>query len=80
MHVLLLSYYFPPDRAVGAIRPAKVARALQAAGHRVTVLTSTIPGQPTDLPSAVREVEVRRIAPIPNPRELLLWLTIPITV
>ena len=40
LKVLLLSYYYPPDRAVGGQRARKVAEALRAAGHDVTVISA----------------------------------------
>lgn len=68
MRVLLLSYHFPPDQAVGGLRPAKLARALQSRGHDVTVIaaTETIdPGWHGD---------VLRVRPLKNPREWYLQL------
>ena len=63
MRVVLLSYYFPPDQAVGAIRPAKVYAALRAAGHQVSVITARGPV------AAGRVPDVTRVRPLPNPRE-----------
>lgn len=68
MRVVLLSYYFPPDQAVGALRPAKVCAALRAAGHRVTVVAARIPGMNDSLPGVIR------VRPLPNPREA--WLAL----
>lgn len=60
MNILLLSYYFPPDRAVGGHRAANVADALRAAGHEVDVLAA---GDPR---GGSRRVE--RVRPIPTLR------------
>ena len=45
LHVLLVSYFYPPAPEVGGLRAAKVAAALRARGHRVTVLTACQPGE-----------------------------------
>ena len=69
MNVLLIAYHFPPDPAVGAIRPARLARALRDRGHAVRVLA----GVPSGLP-AVGEFEgilVERLEPWLDPR--LAW-------
>lgn len=36
--LLLVSWYFPPDNAIAAIRIGKMARFLEAAGHRIRVV------------------------------------------
>lgn len=46
MRVLLINQYFPPDTSATAGMAAEVARALAAAGHRVTVLA----GRPSYAP------------------------------
>ncbi len=66
MRVVLLCYYYPPDRAVGALRPGKIAAALRAAGHEVTVVAAR-PSPPAT--TGDTEPGVRRITPIPGPRE-----------
>lgn len=38
--ILLISYYFAPQNAIGAVRPTKLAKYLERMGHRVTVLCS----------------------------------------
>lgn len=38
-HVLFFSYYFPPQRAIAAVRTGAIARALVEAGWKVTVVT-----------------------------------------
>ena len=46
MKVLLIAYHFPPDPAVGALRPGRIARVLADRGHEVRVLSSGLEGQP----------------------------------
>lgn len=50
MRILLISYYYPPLPGAGSVRPAWMARALQAAGGTVAVLTHTY--SPTALTAA----------------------------
>jgi len=40
MHVLLVTNYFAPEGGAAAVRLTRLARQLQARGHRITVLTS----------------------------------------
>lgn len=44
MHVLLIAQAYPPYPAVGALRARKVAQALRAAGHTVSVVTERLDG------------------------------------
>lgn len=62
LKVLLLSYYYPPDRAVGGQRARKVAEALRAAGHDVTVIAAGV--------SLAESEGLVRIKPILSVREL----------
>lgn len=62
MRILLLSYYHPPDRAVGGHRAAKVASAFRSKGHLVDVLSAGDPRCGTG--------DVKRVRPIPTAREL----------
>jgi hypothetical protein len=39
-HVVLISYYFAPDKAVGAVRPTRLAESLAAEGYDVDVVTA----------------------------------------
>ncbi len=72
MRVLLLTYYFPPSRPVGALRAEKVAQAFRSAGHTVRVITERLPGDPGRVRSSTPGLEVGTIQPIPSPRELYL--------
>lgn len=46
--LLVIAYYYPPDRSVGGHRWAAMVRQLRAAGHDVTVLTTTMTGSLPD--------------------------------
>ena len=48
MNVLLVAYFFPPCRDIGAGRPAAMARYLERLGHGVTVLTTRAYGELPD--------------------------------
>jgi hypothetical protein len=52
---------------VGALRPAKLAAALRAAGHEVTVVTATPAGN-----AGETDRDIVRVTPHPSPREWLL--------
>src|SRR6267154_748658 len=43
MHVLILSYYFPPYNTIGAIRVGKFARYLTEMGHTVDIVAADDP-------------------------------------
>jgi glycosyltransferase involved in cell wall biosynthesis len=45
--VLLVSYYYPPSSAVGAVRPNKFAEHLPAFGWRPTIVTASAPSRET---------------------------------
>ena len=36
--ILIISYFFAPQNAMGAVRPTKLAKYLSRMGHEVTVL------------------------------------------
>lgn len=38
MRILIISYYFAPQNAIGAVRPTKLAKYLSRLGHEVTVI------------------------------------------
>lgn len=63
MKILILTYFFPPDRAVGGQRARKVVEALRRAGHEVEVIAA---GDP-------RSSEgdgIHRVRPLPSLRDL----------
>jgi glycosyltransferase involved in cell wall biosynthesis len=70
MRIVLISYHFPPARAVGGLRAAKDAEALRAAGHEVHVIAARVPE--ADAPQAFLPsgVLVERVRPWPSPRQL----------
>ncbi|MBC22679.1 MAG: hypothetical protein CMJ32_02025 [Phycisphaerae bacterium] len=47
-HLVLVSYYFPPDGGAGTQRPVSFARHLATLGWAVTVITKVVPGQRQD--------------------------------
>ena len=46
--ILLVSYFHPPCRDTGALRPAAMARYLERLGHEVEVLTTAAYGDDGD--------------------------------
>lgn len=72
MHVLLLAYHYPPDPAVGAVRPARMVQALRDRGHQVTVITARLPGEMREERSSEPGADVFAVKAIPNPRHLYL--------
>lgn len=63
MRILVITYFFPPDRAVGGQRALKVVDALSEAGHDVVVIAAGESAQ-----SGSRRV--RRVRPLPSPRDV----------
>ena len=61
MKILLISYYFPPYNAVGAVRPGKLARFLQRLGHEVHVLTAADPPVAMGLPLEIAATLVHEV-------------------
>ena len=61
MKILLISYYYPPDRAVGGQRARKVFESLQAAGHDVVVISA---GDSTEGGT------LQRVVPLPSVRDI----------
>ena len=72
MRILLLAYHYPPDRAVGSLRPAKVAGALRDAGHEVVVVTNRLPSEEGKVRHDEPGLRVLTVRPWRNPRELYL--------
>jgi glycosyltransferase involved in cell wall biosynthesis len=60
--ILLVSYFYPPCRDTGALRPASLAKWLARLGHRVTVLTTSAYGeqQGEDGIEVVRSADAQR--------------------
>ncbi len=60
MKILLVSFYFPPFNAIGAVRAGKLAKELTAAGHEVRILTAEQQLLPQSLPLEVPEKHITR--------------------
>ena len=58
--LLLISWYFPPDNAIAAIRLGKMARFFEKAGHRVRVVTTKAQSDDQSLALEVGERTVTR--------------------
>lgn len=69
LRVLFISYHYPPDGAVGAVRAGRVVAALRRAGHTVDVVTVRLPRTDTS-----DEPRVHRVRRLPNAREAVLWM------
>lgn len=61
MHILLVTYYFPPFNSVGAVRPGKFASWLQGQGHQVHVLTCSNQPFPQGLPLEIPPSDVTAV-------------------
>jgi glycosyltransferase involved in cell wall biosynthesis len=73
MKVLLLSYYFPPAREVGALRAQRIAQSFVHRGATVHVITAPLaPDLPSD--SALPGITVHRTPPALDLRSLWLRL------
>ncbi len=72
--VVIVSYHYPPDHAVGGLRPARLARALAAAGHEVRVVTAERAGDTRDSLTRVQAVQVRPVQMQPSPRAALIQI------
>lgn len=69
LNVVLLAYHYPPDPAVGSLRPAKVALALRDAGHDVTVITAQYGKETAGVRADEPGLRVLAVNPFRNPRE-----------
>jgi len=69
MRVVLISYHFPPDPAVGSLRASKVAEAFRQAGHDVHVVSSRVPEASTPLMLTPSGITVQRVRPWRHPRD-----------
>ncbi len=63
---LLLSYWFPPTNAIGAVRTGKFAKYMCEAGHQLRVIAGPR-AAPLTLPLEVPEAIVRRLETAPLP-------------
>lgn len=74
-HIVLLTRHFPPDSAVGAIRPYTLAMSMLARGHRVTVVTAQIAGAVRTREAGLTIIEVPVVS---NPRQRIARLKKPL--
>ena len=74
MRILLISFYFAPYNAVGAVRPTRMAECLEKLGHEVFVLTSDRQSIAVGLDSRLPEARIARTPwlNVNAPVELLL--------
>ncbi len=61
MNILIVSFYFPPFHAVGAIRVGKTAKYLTKMGHQVKIITADEPPLMSDLQVELDEKEIVRV-------------------
>lgn len=66
--VVVITTHYPPDKAVGALRPAKVARAAANANGQVHVITSPVGNERT--PRGEPGLTVHEIKSLPHVREM----------
>jgi len=74
MRVLLLTRFYAPSPEVGALRPSKLATALRAAGHHVTVVTATPAGAKGET-----DPDIVRVVPHASPRDWILRVKATVT-
>lgn len=72
MRIVVISYHYPPDPAVGGLRAAKVAEAFRRAGHEVHVVAAQVPEASGPLVRTPGGIVIERVRAWRNPREL--WL------
>lgn len=74
VRILLIAYHFPPDPAVGALRPGRLVANLDEAGHEVDVVTVCGPEEPPGFRRSSERVRVLAVKPWPHPRHWYLGL------
>jgi len=75
--ILIISYHFPPDSRVGALRPAKMAKYLSKFGWQPYILTireKDIPLKEYERLKEVRDMRIIRTSVWPNIIQLLLTI------
>jgi glycosyltransferase involved in cell wall biosynthesis len=74
--LLIVSYHFPPDAAIGAVRPAKFAKYLPACGWEPTILTVKESYYPRTDESRAKDLqyiqEIYRVGMLPHPKQIYL--------
>ena len=61
MHILYVSYYFPPFNTIGAVRAGAMAKCLTRAGHTVTVVAGDDQPFAPELPVEIPEERVHHV-------------------
>jgi glycosyltransferase involved in cell wall biosynthesis len=61
MKVLIVSWHFPPNNAIAAVRAGKLARFLEGRGHEVRVVTTARQAEDRSLPLEIEESRVVRV-------------------
>ena len=68
MHVLFLTFFFPPHNTIGAVRTGKTAKYLEEMGHRVSVISAKPQAFPATLPLEIPLEHVTYTPWIGHPR------------
>lgn len=71
--ILLISYYFAPQNAIGAVRPTKLAKCLERMGHQVTVICGPGLSELQD-PTLARDLAGLKDVHVVEERNWLRWL------
>lgn len=72
--VVVVTYHYPPDHAVGGLRPARLARALAAEGCEVRIITAERAGDTREQLSRGQSIQVRPVRMQPSPRAALIQI------
>lgn len=76
MRIALISYHYPPARAVGGFRAEKDAEALRAAGHDVHIIAAQVREAACPHLVTASGIVVKRVNAWPSPRQLWVrWRT-----
>ena len=66
--ILIFSYWFPPNNAIGASRAAAMAKFFLKEGWDVTVIAARSAAVPEDFPVDLPDIEVHRVSDTPQTR------------
>lgn len=73
MKILVISYFFAPQNAIGAVRPTKLAKYLERMGHQVTVICGGGMDGMQD-PTLARDMAAMRDVHVIQERNWLRWM------
>jgi glycosyltransferase involved in cell wall biosynthesis len=79
MHVLFLTFFFPPHNTIGAVRTGTTAKYLEQMGHRVSVISARPQAFPATLPLEIPLDHVTYTAWIGHPQRKHLNTSEPTT-